>query len=330
MGRPLNKKYFGNRNIGSSSVTTDNGIGGEGLASVSNGTVGAIQINDTYKTFPSLTVAAPTLPGGVTATTAVVWEIATIVVSSGGTGYTNNQTGAAVTTVTGLYSQASVVPVLTLNTNGSNAVTAVNISGTSRGEFTSIDGTGITTWAVVGAGGSNAQITVTFRVKSISVTEQGSGYVTAPNLSWSAVNGGTMPSAQTPTLTTDSGSAGSTTNQENSIITYAYVTGGSLKVGDIVKQSNDRRYKVKTADGTEVCMLKSTIATAAKEMNVVATDSAGGTYYVVKLTSRKAVLVPAAVARLSSSAGSQFASGTSAKWTFGSAVLNDTVTIENA
>ena len=32
MGRPLNKKYFGNRNIGSTSTTTDDGIGGEGLA----------------------------------------------------------------------------------------------------------------------------------------------------------------------------------------------------------------------------------------------------------------------------------------------------------
>ena len=34
MGRPLNKKYFGNRNIGSTSTTADNGIGGEGVESV--------------------------------------------------------------------------------------------------------------------------------------------------------------------------------------------------------------------------------------------------------------------------------------------------------
>ena len=31
MGRPLNKKYFGNRNIGTTG-TTDNNIGGEGVA----------------------------------------------------------------------------------------------------------------------------------------------------------------------------------------------------------------------------------------------------------------------------------------------------------
>jgi hypothetical protein len=132
-------------------------------------------------------------------------------------------------------------------------------------------------------------------------------------------------------LTTDSGSAGTVTNDENAIITYAFLTGGSLLLSDITKQTNDKRYKVKNTTGTGICQLKtSALANAAGEMNIVATDSAGVTYFVAKLTSRKAVLVPAAVARLSSSAGTQFASGTSAKWTFGSAVLNTTVTIENA
>ena len=31
MGRPLNKKYFGNRNVGSTSTTADDNIGGEGI-----------------------------------------------------------------------------------------------------------------------------------------------------------------------------------------------------------------------------------------------------------------------------------------------------------
>jgi hypothetical protein len=321
MGRPLNKKYFGNRNVGSSSVTTDNGIGGEGVASVDNPVAGSININNSYPSFPALTGTAPTLPGGVTATYTVTWEVDTVVLS-GGTGYT----AGAITSITGLDTYASTPTRFSVTQSG-----GVPTFGafTNRGEYTTIDGTGITTWAVVKGAANDAQATIKFRVKSIAVSEKGSGYVTVPSLSWGSLSG-TTPSGNTPTLTTDSGSAGSSTNQENAIITYAYVTGGSLKLGDIVKQSNDRRYKVKTADGTEVCMLKSTIASAAKEMNIVATDSAGGTYYVTKLTSRKAVLVPAAVTRLSSSAGSQFASGTSAKWTFGSAVLNDTVTIENA
>ena len=43
----------------------------------------------------------------------------------------------------------------------------------------------------------------------------------------------------------------STTNQENAIIVYAQTTsGGSRKVGDIVKQVGSKRFKIKTADGT--------------------------------------------------------------------------------
>jgi hypothetical protein len=333
MGRPLNKKYFGNRNIGSTSVTTDNGIGGEGIASISNpvGGVGSFVVSNTYKNFPQLNIGAPTLPGGVQATADVVFEIDTVTYSSGGQTNADYVAGLS-TSITGLGGGAVVNIVET-----ASKVTSVNLTGGNRGEFRrgdAFDGTGITTFQVLQApnAGTDLQINITFRVKSITILEQGSGYVTVPSLSWSGhtFTGQTSPSLNAATLTTDSGSAGSSTNQENAIITYAYVTGGSLNLGDIVKQSNDRRYKVKTSDGTGICMLKSTLASAAGEMNVVATDSAGGTYYVTKLTSRKAVLVPAAVTRLSSSAGSQFASGTSAKWTFGSAVLNDTVTIENA
>ena len=79
MGRPLNKKYFGNRNIGSASTTADDKIGGEGVASIDNPVPGSIIISNTYKHFPTLTVAAPGLPGGVTALTATTWEIESIV-----------------------------------------------------------------------------------------------------------------------------------------------------------------------------------------------------------------------------------------------------------
>ena len=323
MGRPLNKKYFGNRNIGSTSTTTDDGIGGEGVASITNATVGAIQINNTYETFPALNVAAPTIPGGVTALTAVTWEIATITLSSAGTGYTNSQTGAAVTTVTGLYSQASVVPVLTVNTNGTGNVSAVNITGSSRGEFTSIDGTGITTWGVVGAGGSNAQITVTFRIKSIAITEQGSGYASVPSLSWSQTNGGTMPSAQTPSLTVDTGAVGSNTNEENAILMTARLTGGSATTVDIIRQVSTNRYKVTDGTRTGIVALKSSVATAAGEGSVRLVDTDGGTYFATKITARKATITRGT--------GSQaaFVTGTSVKWNMVAATA-DSLLIDNA
>lgn len=322
MGRPLNKKYFGNRNTGSASTTGDDyGIGGGFLASISNGTVGAIQINDTHRTFPSLTVAAPTLPGGVTATTSTVWEIAAIVISDDGSGYTINQTGAAVTTVTGLYGYASVAPVLTINTDGSGNVSAINI--TSRGEFTSINGTGITTWAVVGAGGTNAQITVTFRVKSISVTEPGSGYASTPSLSWSQVNGGTMPSAQSVTMGTDTGNVGATTNQENAILMTARLVGGSAVTVDIIKQVSTDRFKVTDGTRTGIVKLKSSVATAAGEASVRLLDSDNGTYFATKITSRKATITRGTGVQAA------FVTGTAVQWNMTAATATSLL-IDNA
>jgi hypothetical protein len=232
MGRPLHKKYFGNRNIGTTG-TADNGIGGQGVASVT--------ISGTWAEFASATTtvvfSAPQLPGGVTAT------------------------------------------------------------GT----------------AVIAAG----------VVTGVTITEKGSGYTAAPTVTIADSDGGAETTGTaTAVLTTDTGSAGSATNQENAIAAYAFVTGGSNKLGDIVKQVSSRRYKVKTADGTMVCKLVTDgIADAAGEITITATDSAGGTYFVKKLTARKAVLVR--------NSGTAFATGASVKWTFGSAVEGVSVTIAN-
>ena len=344
MGRPLNKKYFGNRNIGTNRPT-DDGIGGEGVASVTVATQGSININDTYKHFPALTASAPTIANGTTATFAITWEIESITVGGTNTGYTINQTGAAVTALVGLYGQASVVPVLTINTNGSGNVSAINI--TSRGEFTSIDGTGITTWGIQGAGGSNAQATVKFRVKAIAVVNRGSGYVTAPSLSWGTL-GGTTPSGQTPSLTTDSGNVGSATNQENAILAWAY-TGGSLVEVDLQKQISTKRYRFnKTGEvsrtGTEIGRIRydaiangsaGYTANEGVELNIVAKDSHGGTYLVRKLWNRTCTLMPlginnSTIGITNNTAGTEFASGTQVKWTFDSPTNLQTVQILNA
>jgi hypothetical protein len=242
MGRPLNKKFFGNRNIGTTG-TADNGIGGQGLASI---TIGSNN-SEGYAANDPLIITAPQLPGGVQA----------------------------------------VAKIATVDEDG--------------------------------------------KILTIEVTEKGSGYTSAPTVTEN-VGGVQGTTTFTAVLTTDSGSAGSSTNQENAIVVTAFIPaangGTEALTGDIVKQTNDRRYKVKTSEGTGICQLVTDgVANAAGEVSIKATDSAGGNYLVAKLTARKVVLVPAA---LGGSAGTQFASGTSAKWTFGSAVLNTTVTIENA
>ena len=334
MGRPLNKKYFGNRNIGSESTVDDNKIGGEGVESITTATAGSIIISDTYKTFPALTATAPQLPGGVTATTAVIWEIESIVITapgSAGTGYTINQTGASAT-LTGLSGQASVAPTVTINTNGSGNVSAISVAG-GRGEWTSIDGTGISTWGIVGAGGSNAQAYVKFRVKSIAMVEKGSGYTAVPSLSWGTL-GGTTPSGQTPSLTTEdtvggnqyasqSGAQNVESYDENAILIYAKTTsGGSSLLGDIISQKGRSVFKINTTDGTANCLLKASAVSAAGECTITATDSDTNTYFVTKISSHRCTVTQGT--------GTQFTTGQSVPWTFGSAVEGVSVKIPNA
>jgi hypothetical protein len=314
MGRPLAKRFFGNENTGTNSgYTADDGIGGQGVASISTATVGSININNTYKHFPTLTVAAPTLPGGVTAISAVTWEVDTVTLA-GGTGYTNG----AITSITGLDAQAATPTRFTITqTLGVPSFNAF----TNRGEYTSIDGTAITTWAVVKGAANDAQATITFRVKSIALSNSGSGYVSVPSLSWTALDG-TTPSAQTPTLTTDSGTPYSA-SAFPAILAYAYVTGNNL-LADIQAQKGSRRYRVATSEGTAVCSLVAATPAAVGEMSITATDSSGKTYYVTKLTRHKALLTQYGAA------GHEFATGDTVQWTFDAATLNTTVQIANA
>jgi hypothetical protein len=220
MGRPLHKKFFGNRNIGSASVTTDDGIGGSRVGSV---TVGGVNNSTGYTTGDAVTFTAPQLPGGVTATGTVVAAAGVIV--------------------------------------------------------------------------------------SITIVEAGSGYTSVPTAT--AGTGTIGTTTLTAVFQADTGAVSTATNQENAITVFAFVTGGSRKVGDIIKQVSGTRYKVRTADGTMICKLKASAASAAGEMDIQATDAAAGTYFVTKLTSHRA--------RLTQGTGVVFANNTSHAWTLGTA-----------
>jgi hypothetical protein len=135
MGRPLNKKYFGNRNIGSTSVTTDDGIGGNGVASA------AVTVAGSYTTTrPLFTFSAPTIPGGVTATGTVTSEILSAAVggvqtraypiTAGAISFVGGTTTATFTaTVTS--SALSTVVRASATTLGFDTTTTAMISGTS-------------------------------------------------------------------------------------------------------------------------------------------------------------------------------------------------------
>lgn len=106
---------------------------------------------------------------------------------------------------------------------------------------------------------------------------------------------------------------------------YLPAYSSTARTSTILKQEASHRYLVQNSDGDGQCKLTASASLTAGQMSITATDSVGGTYYVTKLTSRKALLTPTAAG-----GGTQFPSGTYAKWlrsSAGSPVLNVSVTI---
>ncbi len=231
MGRPLNKKYFGQTNIDA----TGEGVGGEGVATVTI----AAPIAASMNTGATAVFSAPQIPGGETATGTVTidgaGDIAAIIITNAGSGYTS------VPTITVTDTPAGGGESTTL-TSGAGGVTIALTSGASA------------------------------RQNSITIT----AYIPA------------------------SGAAG-----------YISGTGGSSAVtGDIVRQVGSNKYVVETAQGIG----RVTLVTAAPgegEARIAATDSAGETYWVTKLTAHRARLT-----QNSGGVGSLYATGDTAPWDF--------------
>ena len=303
MGRPLNKKFFGNRNTGSASVTTDNGIGGGAVASVTLNALGA------YTTRPTITFAVPALPGSVRATGTITSEVEGVTAVGGTqTGYTVGQ----LITVTGT---DAVLRVATIGGTGGDDALTFDFTGGSRGTFTTLP-TGAQPTTSNGAG-AGLTVTLAFRAKAVVITEAGSGYTATATATFTQ-----SVTATSVNMLTDSGNIGSTGNQENAILMTAFITGGSALPVDIIRQVSSRRYKVTDGTRTGIVKLKASVATAAGEGSVQLTDSVGGTYFATKITARKATVTRGT--------GTAFSTGASVKWNMTAAVLGDSLLIANA
>ena len=327
MGRPLNKKYFGNRNIGSASTIADDGIGGQRVASIATGTAGS-----GYSQGTTATIAAPGLSGagGVTATTTVTIS-ARIANGTGGafTGYTVSEKGSgylAAPAVT-IVKPANVVIAAT----GSNLGTTLTMADTT-GIYAGMTVTGST-----GLGtGSAANTVVVASVDSltqVTVLTAHDGAVSA-TLTFSDV--GSTAAAGTVTMETDGTTPYAAGSNENAIKIYAYIpvastqgyisgTGGSSAVlSDIVSQTGRTKYHVKNAQGQGIVQLKtSAAANAAGEATITATDYASCTYYVKKISAHRATLVRYG------SGSFEFATDQSVPWSFDAAVTGVSVQIDN-
>jgi hypothetical protein len=394
MGRPINKKFFGNLNNPYNRVPqNDTGTGGENLASVTVTSPGS------YTVIPTVNVGTPEL--NVESNTPAVAQVGTMksvsaAVSANGTGYNYGQTlsvNAGTYSTTATYTVAAITAVgftvaayydgvhgyadgdtLTYSTGMVPSYPIVVVVKRRSGDpvnGTVIAGLGAPTGFVItsggrraatapgnpfaydpnGLGGQGASLNFIWGVFSLSATPAVAGSYTALGSNPVALSGGTGTGAQAniaygvntiivdnagsgyitaPSVTFAPTGAGATavltTTANTSLAVKAWVpqlsdntanSSGSAIYGDIVKQEGSHRYYIDSNQGHGVCKLvaKATGSLAIGEMNLIATDYNGNTYYVTKLTNRLATLTQIA-------GGSNYVYNTEdrARWTIGSAV----------
>ena len=315
MGRPLNKKYFGNRNIGSTG-TSDNKIGGEGIDTINFSEVGN-WLSTTAGQIPlsGLALPAPTIPGGKQAEWTVSFGAREVTTGAGKTDLVVGET----------YTYAPIPGLLVTvdSISGANATFTVTTAGSTTSLLQDLQGVSITK-SVGMTGAATFLVDIKMKIVGVSIDEQGSGYTGAETITVTKVNGcaGVAPTMNI-VLTTDSGNVGSATNQENAIVIRANTDDEGTKVGDIIRQVRTRGYKVKTSDGTAVCNLVADNTPNVGEAYITATDDDSHAYWVVKLTAHKATLIRKV------SGNGLFASGATAPWSF-TTTANGRVIIENA
>lgn len=157
MGRPIHKKYFAQTNIES----TGEGVGGEGVASV---TLGGVNNSTGYTTGDAVTFSAPQIPGGETATGTVVAAagvITSITVTNSGSGYTSAPTVTAATGTIGTLTLTSVLTTGAAARQNSIEITAYIPASGAAGYISGTGGSSAVTGDIVRQVGSNKYVVQT-------------------------------------------------------------------------------------------------------------------------------------------------------------------------
>jgi hypothetical protein len=302
MGRPINKKFFGNTNPSyyNDIAHGNTGVGGEGITSVD-----FTSNRGNFVSAPTITMPAPSIADGVTAVLSPIYiHVGTVATGAGKAGlqvgdvYTYAGTGNAQWVVA---STTSTNATFTVTNNGSGILLNAIPGGTTQGALaTRVSGTGTT---------STFLLDIYWRISNgiggvVATTEKGSGYLKTESL--------TITGTGAPAVT-----AINYTSRQNAIAFTSYISTGSQtrSNGDIIKQEASRRYLVQNSDGIGQCKLITTSTLTAGTMNIIATDFNGSTYYVNKLTAHKARLVR----KTSAGAGWILVNNVSTGWTLASA-----------
>jgi len=199
---------------------------------------------------------------------------------------------------------------------GGEGVASVTVVAGDSADYDAADTVAFSAPQIVGGVTATGTLVLTEgAVTGVAVTNAGSGYTSAPTLTITT---------ETGTETTLTLTAVLTTSRQNGIACQAITAGSTNRTSgnDIIKQVASRRFKVRTQDGTADCTLKASAPTVVGEMAIVATDSADGTYFVTKITARRATITRGT--------GTQFATGAQVPWTFDTATEGVSVKIPNA
>jgi len=292
MGRPLQKKYFGNRNPGSPTNTADDyGIGGQFVSSIAVGNATG------YSQGTTVSIGSPDLPTGVQATATVSiftanGNISSFTFTEAGSGYTS---APAVT----LVKTANVIANVT-GTSGANVLSMTSTAGI----FVGMQVTGN-----VGLGGVGDTSTVTtVNAANVIVADNHDANITGNVTFFDAGTG----VAGTVTL-------GSFATDVSNAVTFSSNIAGDTSSSDVIRQISTKAFLIQTANGNVGRANLVTTAPNSGEMRITVTDSASGTYFIKKITGHIATVVPGT--------GTQFTANSRVQWTLGAAVANVSVTI---
>lgn len=314
MGRPIEKKYF----------RGDTGEGGEGVASLTVTTQG-----NNYSQGTTISIAASPIGGDTATGTITIWT------PQASTNLSINRTTQTVTNAGTGYISA---PAVTIVKPANVTVTATAFSGNLAGNILTVSDT---TGLYVGMHqnhGNLAQTAHILTIWSANGNVEMSRGVTSTFVAGQSFQFGDVGrnGAITAVLASPSVSA-------NTIAANAWTTSASMGlVSDINKQEGSRQYYVvNSADSNARVRLvptgtngvnSPTIAqvtaaggpVAAGQMTINATDSAGGTYWVVKLE-HAAIVVSGGTG----TPGTQFADYSAVQWTLDAPTVNVSVQLDN-
>ena len=195
------------------------------------------------------------------------------------------------------------------------ATIATNNTGTLYTTSTTIVGT-MTAPQIKGGVAATVSLTTNAvgNIATVTLLTAGTGYTSAPTALASPTTTGTSASFTVALTTAD---------VQNALAFTSYLTTGSNAVtgGDILKQEASRRYLVSNSEGIGQVRLTASGSLAAGQMSLIATDGSGATFYVTKLTARKATLVNR------TSTSTAVVTGATAGWTLGAATGTNQVTL---